>query len=373
MVRVLNITNVLQAAGIESFIMNMYRNIDRNKVQFDFMVMRNQPEYYDEEIKKMGGNKFTISAKEDNQLIKVFKESRQLYRFLKQHPYKIIHIHYTTPLKAFYLFAAKKAGVPVRIYHSHSAEVSGKNKAKLKIYEYCRKKIEKWGTDYWACSKAAAKWIFSGNALSKSIVIPNGIDTQKFAFDHEKRNIIRNELKLDDEFVIVNTGRFLEQKNHRFIIDVFSELVKKKKSKLLLMGTGPLENEVKEYAVKKGVSDKVMFLGVRADVDSVLSAADCYLMPSLYEGLPVAAVEAQASGLPCVLSDSITKEIQLRDNVVFISLDAPVNEWVSAILRVTPNDRLSGQKDVAANGYDIRQCAMNLQLRYEKMAKKGSV
>ena len=371
MVRVLNITNVLQAAGIESFIMNMYRNIDRDKVQFDFMVMRDQPEYYDAEIKGLGGKKYTVTVKENNQLIKVLKESRQLYRFLRKHPYKIIHIHYTTPLKAFYLLAAKQAGVPVRIYHSHSAAVSGKSALKLKIYAYCRRGIGKWGTHYWACSKAAAEWIFSGKALAESIVIPNGIDTKRFAFDEEKRDAVRKELGLADEFVIVNTGRFLEQKNHRFIIDVFSEFIKKKKGKLLLMGTGPLEDEIKEYAVKKGVRGQVMFLGVRSDVDSVLSAADCYIMPSLYEGLPVAAVEAQASGLPCILSDAITKEIKLRDNVTFLSLNEPVDKWVSAILKVKANDRLSGQKDVADGGYDIRQCAADLQSRYEKMAKRG--
>ena len=373
MERVLNVTTVLQAAGIESFIMNMYRNIDRERVQFDFMVMRNEKEYYDEEIKKLGGKKYTISVKSTNTLIRVIKESYQLYKFLKKHKYKIIHIHYTTPLRAFYLLAAKRAGVPVRIYHSHSAEVSGKSSLKLKIYNFCRNRIEKWGTDYWACSKAAAKWMFTGKSFKNSIVIPNGIDTKRFSYDAMKRKEIREELKLNDEFVVVNTGRFLEQKNHRFIIDVFSELTSRiQNCKLLLMGTGPLETEIKNYVCEKGIKEKVAFLGVRPDVENILSAADCFLMPSLYEGLPVAAVEAQSSGLPCVLSDEITKEVKLSDKVCFLALSETKEKWCNEILKYINSPRENGARQVKQNGYDIVDCANALCMRYEKAIRMSS-
>ena len=150
--RVLNITTVLDAAGIESFIMNMYRNIDRDEVQFDFMVMRDEKEFYDDEIKQLGGKKYTISVTGKNTLFRILKESRELYKFLKKNPYEIVHIHYTTPLRCFYLRAAKRAGVPVRIYHSHSAEVSGKSGLKLSIYDHCRNNITKWASHFCACS-----------------------------------------------------------------------------------------------------------------------------------------------------------------------------------------------------------------------------
>ncbi len=363
--RVLNVTLVLAAAGIESFIMNMYRNIDREKVQFDFMVMRDEPEFYDKEIKSLGGKKFTISVKANNTLLRAIKESRELYKFLKKNPYEIVHIHYTTPLRCFYLQAAKKAGVPVRIYHSHSAEVSGKSKIKLLIYDKCRKNIAKWGNYFWACSKAAARWMYSGKVLEQSKVIYNGIDIDKFRFDKAARNELRKELGLDGKYVIVHTGRFLDQKNHSFIIKVFERIKEKMpESKLLLLGTGELENEIKQQVKDASLTDDVMFLGVRSDVNRVLSAADCYIMPSLYEGLPVAAVEAQCAGLPCVFSKNITDEIRLTDNTKFLDLNEPIDNWCDAVLSFKDTKREDTSENVRKSGYDVEDVASGLQRFY---------
>ena len=370
--RVLNITTVLDAAGIESFIMNMYRNIDRDEVQFDFMVMRDEKEFYDDEIKQLGGKKYTISVTGKNTLFRILKESRELYKFLKKNPYEIVHIHYTTPLRCFYLRAAKRAGVPVRIYHSHSAEVSGKSGLKLSIYDHCRNNITKWATHFWACSQAAARWMYSGKALANSKVIYNGINVKKFGYDENVRKEVRKELGLEGKYVVIHTGRFLDQKNHSFIIKVFGELKKKcPEAKLLLLGTGELVDEIKSQVKELSLEKDVEFLGVRSDVNRVLNGADCYIMPSLYEGLPVAAVEAQCSGLPCVLSTNITDEVRLTDKTVFLSLDEPVEKWCEVLLSFKNTVRKDGSESVKKAGYDVKDVAKGLQDFYLENSGDG--
>lgn len=225
-IRVLHITEMLSAAGIESFIMNMYRNIDRDKVQFDFLVLRNEKEFYDEEIKSLGGKKYFVHSNIKNTWLRILDEAHQIEEILKMHPYEIVHIHYTTPLRAPYLSAAKKAGVATRIYHAHSAAVLGKSKLKLLIYEHYRKKIMNWGTACFACSKAAAEWIFPEELVERKNVklVYNGIDINRFKYDEKKRVTMRKSLGLKDEFVLIHTGRFIDQKNQGFVIDVFKEI-----------------------------------------------------------------------------------------------------------------------------------------------------
>ena len=367
-IRVLNITTVLKAAGIESFIMNMYRNINKKNVQFDFLVMRDEKEYYDEEIKKMGGVKYTISKKSKNILIKVIKESFSLYKFLKNHKYKIVHIHYTTPLRVFYALAAKKAGVKVIIYHSHSAEVSGKSLPKKMLYSLLRRCIQKWATDYFACSVAAANWMFPSKLVNdkKVKIIYNGIDTVKFKYDENNRNEVRTNLGLLNNFVLIHTGRFIEQKNQKFVLDVFQELkLLVPNSKLILLGSGDLFEETKKYAERINVKDDVFFLGVQSNVHKYLSAADCYIMPSLYEGLPVSAVEAECAGLPCYLSTNITTEVALTDLVSFLELTSSAKEWAVKIATCKNVVRQDKSYMVRKAGYDVGTVANKLELFYQ--------
>ena len=371
-IRILNVTTALRAAGIESFIINNYRRIDRDKVQFDFLVMRNKNEYYDAEVKMLGGEKFTIETTLKNSFLKALQESYKLYQFLKKHKvYKIVHIHYTTPLKVFYLLAAKKAGVKVRIYHSHSAEISGKSGYKYIIYELCRKRMKSWGTYFFACSKAAAKWMYPDEMISSGRVeiIKNGIDTERFRFSEESRKKIRTEYNLEDSFIVINTGRFTEQKNQKFSIKMFSELKKSKRNAvLMLLGDGDLLDDCKKYAYSLGCDD-VIFLGVKNNVEEYLSAADCYVMPSLYEGLPVAAIEAQCSGLPCILSKNITDEVAISEKVLFLPID-DVAYWVDAVEKVQTVNRHSSWKDVIKKGYDINDIAKKLEKKYFKLWEK---
>lgn len=366
--RVLHITEMLSAAGIESFIMNVYRNIDRNKIQFDFLVLRDKKEFYDDEVTKLGGRKYFVHSDKSNTLLRVIEESKKIEEFLINNHYDIVHIHYTTPLRAYYLKAAKNAGVPVRIYHSHSAEVSGKSKIKLLIYNHCKKLIDMYATHCFACSEAAARWVYSNYALNnnKTKVIYNGIDTERFLFKKDIRKEIRNDLAIDNEYVLINTGRFTEQKNQSFILDIMHYLRESEHNvKLLFLGDGPLKEECFAKAKELGIDDSVSFLGVKSNVQDYLFASDCYVMPSLYEGLPVAGVEAECTGLPCIYSKNITDEVEINSNVVFMDLDQSVKEWAKTILSMgIVSKREEAIKSVKAAGYDIYDVTRIMQEFY---------
>ena len=371
--RVLHITEMLSAAGIESFIMNVYRNIDREEVQFDFLVLRDEKEFYDDEVSSLGGRKYFVHSSIGNTLLRILDEAHQIENFLKKNTYDIVHIHYTTPLRAFYLKAAKKAGVPVRIYHSHSAAVSGKSRIKLLIYNYCKKVIDKYATDCFACSEAAAKWIYSTNALQagRVKVIHNGIDTKRFSFDKNIRDQIRKELDLQNKFVIINTGRFTEQKNQGFILDIVGYMHNNTniKVKLLLLGDGPLKEQYLIKVKKIGIEENVVFLGIKNNVQDYLFASDCYVMPSLYEGLPVAGIEAECTGIYSIFSSEITKEVKIRGNVDFIDLKEGIVHWSNAILNSSSEGREKAENDVKMAGYDIRDVAKKMQDFYLECMK----
>lgn len=363
--RILHITEVLEPAGIESFIMNMYQHVDRDQVQFDFWVTRTQKEYYEDQILQMGGQKFSVDHTHiGNTFLRVIREARSLRHFLKAHPYEVIHLHTCTPLRALYLAAAKSAGAKVRIIHSHSAEVEGKSLIKRLIYGFMRQLIPLYGTHYFACSKAASRWLYPKRIWKKNRdrVLYNGIDTHRFTFCQEDREQYRQELGLQGKFVLVNTGRFLPQKNQGFLVEMFAQLhAQEPNSHLLLLGKGDLQEQVAQTAKDLGVEHSVTFLGVRSDVPQVLSAADCYMMPSLYEGLPVAGVEAQCNGLPCIFSKNVTDEVALSQNVVFLDLAQPISQWVETALsfRETPRD-LQAAEAVCNAGYDVQQCGRQL-------------
>lgn len=365
-IRILHITEMLSAAGIESFIMNMYRNVDRTKVQFDFLVLRDQKEFYDEEVSNLRGHKYFVHSSKRNSLQRVLDESKQIEKFLKNHHYDIVHIHYTTPLRAPYLLAAKKAGVKVRIYHSHSAYVLGKSTGKLIIYKILQNKFKNWGTTFFACSEAAARWMYPESLLSehKVTVVPNGIDTTRFAFNKEERNKLRKENDCEDKYVLINTGRYSDQKNQMFLIEMMRDLVKKDSNVVLwLLGKGDYQGEYEEAIKSYGLQNNVFLLGVKSNVQDYLSAADCYLMPSLYEGLPVAGIEAECSGLPCLFSTNITEEVRVTTNAKFLSLDSK-DKWIEEILKTRNSERKDESDSVKSAGYDVHTVAKNLEKFY---------
>lgn len=367
-IRVLHVLEALEAAGIEAFIMNTYRHIERDKVQFDFLVMRDVPEFYDAEIKNLGGRKYTINdLSSGHVLVRVIKESFRIRQFLNVHPYSVIHIHTCTPLRIFYLFAAKAGGVKMRIYHSHSGTVIDKSKRKVMVFNILKQFFPLVATHFFACSKSASRWMFPRRIQSaqNDKVIYNGIDTEKFRFNKKVREKARGELGIEGKYVLGHTGRFLEQKNHRFMIEIFEKVVKQNEnSVLLLMGKGPLEDEMKELVREKKLEDKVCFMGIRSDVNEILQAIDCYIMPSFYEGLPVAAIEAQCAGLPCVFSDNITDEVVLIDAVSILSLSESAAEWAKHILNYRSYKRSDTVFDIETAGYEITRAYKTIQNYY---------
>ena len=328
-IRIAQIIGKWLGGGVEAVVMNYYRHIDRSKIQFDFICDEDSTNIPYEEIEKLGGKVIIVPPYQ-----KVFKYHKALKKVLKDGNYKIVHSHINT-LSVFSLYAAKCAGVPVRIAHSHST-TNPKEKRKNLMKQLLRPFSKIFATDYMACSELAGRWLFGNKTFDKGevYILNNAIELDKFAYNEEYRNKHRKELGIsEDTLVIGHVGRFVEQKNHRFLIDIFNEVHKKNNnSVLLLVGQGPLETEIKEKVDKLELTDSVKFLGQRSDVNELYSAMDVFLLPSLYEGLPVVGVEAQATGLLCVLSDDMTKETKVLDSTVFESLNNSAEHWANTIL-----------------------------------------
>ncbi len=315
--------------GVESVIMNYYRHIDRSKIQFDFICDEDSTNIPYDEIEKLGGK--VILCPPYQKLPKYLKFLKRLFREKK---YRIVHSNINT-LSVFPLYAAKKAGVPVRIAHSHSTSNPREWKKNL-MKNALRPFSKKYATDYFACSELAGRYLFSDKTFDKGEVkiIRNAIDVEKFKFDPEARKKLRKEIGIaDDDFVIGHIGRFVEQKNHRFLIDVFAEVKEEKKNaKLVLVGQGPLCEEMEQKVKDLGLEKDVFFLGQRSDTNKLYSVFDVFCLPSLYEGLPVVGVEAQANGVPCAFSNRITKETIVNKNVILIDISKNFEEIAAAIL-----------------------------------------
>lgn len=361
-IRVLMVNYKMQCAGIESFIMNMYRNIDRDKVQFDFLVHYTAGQFYDKEIEQLGGKIYRLSVREDNNFVKYKRELKKF--FLEHKEYKIVHGHMES-FGCFYLKAAKKAGVPVRIAHSHIAQKNKGLKGFLK--GLLNKSFKKYATDLFACSDAAGRFMYGPD--EKYEVFNNAIDVQRFVYDEQKRIKYRQQLQIAQEsFVVGHVGRFNTQKNHAFLIDIFSEILKKEfNATLLLLGEGDLEPEIKEKVKRLGMDENVKFLGIRGDMDGIYQAMDVFVMPSLFEGLPVSGVEAQAAGLKCFFADTVTEQTRMTEDVRFVSLKEPAEEWAKLILEAKKYTRKNTSEDIESAGYGIKKQAMRLQEFYLKV------
>ena len=292
--------------GVESVIMNYYRHLDRTKVQFDFICDEDSTRIPYDEIKKLGGRVFLVPKYQ--KLTQYLKSLEDLFR---KNQYRIVHSNINT-LSVFPLYAAKKAGVPVRISHSHSTSNPKEWKRNI-IKNILRPFSKKYATNYFACSELAGRYLFGNKTFDqgKVKIIHNAIDLDKFKFDSDARKKLRKELDIDEKTTVIgHVGRFVQQKNHDFLIDVFKEYhTKNPDSKLLLIGTGPLEEKIKAKVEKLNLTDSVIFLGQREDTNKLYSVMDVFCLPSLYEGLPVVGVEAQAAGLSCLFSNNITPDI----------------------------------------------------------------
>lgn len=356
-IRVLHIVTYMGRGGLETMLMNYYRHIDRTKVQFDFLVHRDFEADYDAEILSLGGKIHHVSR-----LVPWSKSyQNELRTFFKSHPeYRIVHVHQDC-LSSVALKVAKECGVPVRIAHSHSS--SADKNLKYWIKRYYMKKISKYATDLFACGKKAGDWMFGGE---KYQIVRNAIDAKRYTYSMATAEKLRTSLNLHDELVVGHVGRFNPPKNHTFLIDIFYEIQKINPSaRLLLVGDGDGKKEIQEKARELGIADHIIFAGVRTDVEEQMQAMDVFVFPSLYEGLPVTMVEAQAAGLPCVISDHVPEECIITNHLVTVQklTDSP-KIWAEHILERAKSPRISHYDDIKAHGYDIEEAAKWLQNYY---------
>lgn len=368
-IRVAHVIGNWLGGGVESVVMNYYRNIDRNKVQFDFLCSESSTDIPYEEIEKLGGRVFIVPN-----YTKVFKYQKELKKIFKENNYKIVHSHIST-MSVFPLRAAKKAGVPVRIAHSHST-TNKKEKKKNLLKQILRPFSRVYATDYMCCSELAGRWLFGNKEYDKGNVylLNNAIDLDKYKYDESLRKEKRKELGIsDDTLVIGHVGRFVEQKNHRFLIDIFNEIHKKNSNSLLLLvGQGPLKKEIENKVEELKLNDSVRFLGQRNDINELYQTFDVFCLPSLYEGLPVVGVEAQATGLLCELSNDMTKETKVLDTTRFISLNTSVEEWANKILDdIKKYKRIDSSKEMTDKNFNIKEEAKRLEKYYFNLYNNG--
>lgn len=349
MIRILHIVSYMQRGGLETFLMNCYRHIDREQMQFDFIVHRSFRADYDDEIESLGGKIYRLPRL--NPFNPGYKKA--LLDFFHSHPeYRIVHCHLDC-MSALPLAAAKQCGVPVRIAHSHNSNQDRDWKYPLK--RFYMKRIPGVATHFFACSQAAGAWMFPGQPVQ---VVNNGIDAEKFGYSPKFREEVRRELNLADNLVLGHIGRFVPQKNHAFLLDVFRQVHRRNpNTRLLLVGEGPMEAQIREKAAKLGLAEAVIFLGVRSDVERLLQGMDVFVLPSLYEGLGIVAVEAQASGLQCVLSDQVPSECKMTDNITFLPLEESPECWAETILSLDTTARTSQSEKIRSAGFDIQTTA----------------
>lgn len=349
MIRVLQVVNAADRGGSETLAMNIYRNIDRSKIQFDFTNHKGIPAAYDEEIETLGGRIHYLPKFKGFNYFQYVVAWRELF---KEHPeYQIIHIH-NYNIAGIVSKVAKEMGIPVRITHSHSTRLNMPLIKRI-VFKCFYGSMMRNTSHFFSCGKNAANFLFGIN--HPYTLIPNAIDVEKFKYDDLKRIKIRNELFIsDDNIVYGHVGSFRTPKNHIFLIDIFSEIVKRNnKARLILVGGGDLQDSIRTKVDKLGLKDKVIFAGLQNNVNDWLSAFDFFLMPSLWEGFPVSVVEAQCAGLPCVISDVIDKDADITGKVSFISLKQPDTIWADKILDIQSGNRMEMGRIVQDSSFNI--------------------
>lgn len=349
---------LMNRGGIESYMMNYYRHFDRSKVQIDFAVHdAGGYGYYDEEVKSMGGKIHVLPKKSSHPL--TYKS--KVKEILRLGCYKIVHTHMDA-MGAMVLKVAKECVVPVRIAHSHNTQHLTTNPIKLYFLEKARRNINKYATHRMACSDVAGQWLF-GNAPFQ--VVRNAIDIDKFCFDNDMREKIRREYNVGNAFLIGHVGRFDTQKNHKFLIDVFADVCRKNRNcKLMLIGEGLLQDRISEKIRGLNIEDAVIMTGVQNDVYRFYNAFDLFVLPSLFEGLPVVALESQINGCYTYLSTSITTEVKIASATFFFDLQKDL--WSNEISTYIQNHptRSAAKFETKASGYDIISEAQKLQQFY---------
>lgn len=335
--RVIQILDSLDGYGTEAFILNVFRNIDRKEIMFDFLVSRHTGSQFEKEAESLGAKIYTFSHRR----LGWRKHIKSLHSFFKDNAekYDAAHIHGNSFTGMMPLAIAGKYHIPILIAHCHSS--SAERLHNKLLHALNRMRIYKLANNFLCCSEAAKFFGYRGTkAFEKAKIINNGITLETFKYNNEARNKLRNELNLENSLVIGNVAAFREVKNHEFMINIFQEVVTEAPdAKLLLVGDGILRPYIRECVEKKGLSDKVIFTGRRSDIPELLSAMDVFLFPSKYEGLGISLIEAQASGLPVMASSTIPPETKVTPLIQYLPLDFTPLQWAKNILKAPRPDR----------------------------------
>lgn len=363
-IRVLHVFGRLNSGGAESRTMDIYRSIDREKVQFDFAIHTEEDCFFTNEVKALGGRIYSFPRFNGKNY---FSYRKAWNRFFREHrEYKIIHGHQTST-GFIYLKEARKYNLPIRIAHSRNS-----NKDSI-LKKYTCKLAKFYATHLFAVSKLAGISEFGKRTIQKGKVkiIPNAIKANKYSLNQEVRKEKRKELGVENNFVICHIGRFHPQKNHEFLLQVFKCIKYKRDDiKLVLIGDGPLKDQIEKKVLELGIEDSVIMAGIRTDVPQLLQAMDVLLLPSFFEGLPGVVLEAQAAGLPCVISDKITDEVKITDLVEYISIDKSEECWAEKVMRLSEGfERRNTYNEIVQSGYDIESVAKWYQEFYLKRNK----
>ena len=360
-IRILQIVNYMDRGGLETMLMNYYRHLDTEKIQFDFLVHRKKRADFDDEIESMGGKIYRMPRLNPISL----RYNKEEMSFFKNHKYQIVHCHMDC-MSAFPLGHAKRVGIPIRIAHSHSKDQNKDLKYPIKMF--CKQLIPFSATHFFACGTEAGRFMFGKRDFH---IMKNAIDINDYLFNILERRKVRTELGIEDNIVLGNVANFTPAKNHSFLLDVFYRYHKvNKKSKLLLIGDGPNKGNIEKKIEKLGLQEAVILTGVRKDVNRLLQAMDVFVFPSIYEGLPVTMVEAQTAGLPCVISENVPKETDITNLVTRISLDASLSHWVAAIEDARKIKRKNQSDKIRESGFDIRENVKKLEEFYIKVYKQ---
>ena len=368
----------LKKGGTENVMINIVKNIDRDRFHIDFLIFDKTPDQSDDKkyLESLGCEFYQITARGTDRKL----HNRELDEFFRDHKYDIVHTHMDA-IGEEALKAAKKHGVKALIAHSHNTDQLDNPKG-LKdhlhkcylIYE--KRLLRRYAGYFVACSPEAGKWLFGDKICNgdKYLLLNNSIDSSAYAYDEDTRNAVRKVLGLDGRKVIIHVGQFRTQKNHGMVIDVFNELHKRDDSyKLVLVGTGEEQNNIKAKAEELGLREDVLFLGNRNDIPGLLTASDIFLFPSLYEGLPIALLEAQAADLICVVSDTISEVALLTEKVKSLSLSASPSVWadVTEAMMKEYNVRCDRREFFIEKGFDISTNIRKLEDLYKRAVENG--
>lgn len=351
MIKVLHILSALDGGGVESMLMSYYRYMDKEKIQFDFMVHGSKIGIMEKMFSDMGSVIYHVVPKKES----YFKNLRQATKIIKEGKYDVVHCHQDYH-GAEVISIAKRLGVKNIVSHSHIAYVPENMLSKMRRYISSKIVIKK-ATHYAACTNDAARWLFGKRADNGEVtVVRNAIQPDKFDFDAKVRESKRKQLNIEDKIVIGNVGRFAVQKNHTFLIDIFSEIKKiNTDTVLLLVGDGPLQVEIEKKVLECQLGDSVIFLGARDDVPELMQAMDVFLFPSKFEGLGIVLIEAQAAGLGCVISDKIPVDVLLTEKMRVLSLEKSAKIWAETTMEVARMPRESQLDSIIQGRYDIRR------------------